>query len=805
MDDTIRFAPGWPGIEPRWTTSAKSAVGSANGDGARVWFTASHGILNEIYYPEVDSACTRDAGFLVSADGFFSEEKRHAIHAVEWLASGIPAFRFVNSCVAERYRIEKRVCCCPDYDAVLQQVRFVPLVGTLDDYHLTFLLSPHLGNHGSGNTAWAGDYKGAPLLFASRDALALALSSTAPWRARSVSFVGELDAWHDVQRDGRLHGRWDRAENGNVVVAGEIDLVACGGEFTLAIGFGADSAMAALHARAALLTPYEQLEHRYAAAWHAFQKRLLPLDESASASAPHLYRTSTAVIKTHASMNTDGGMIASLSIPWGNAKGDGDLGGYHLVWPRDMVSSAGGLLAAGAHHEVLSAIRFLAATQEADGHWSQNMWLNGSPYWQGVQLDETAFPILLVDLARRADVLDVDMLARWWPMVRQAAAFIVRNGPATEQDRWEEDAGFSPFTLAVTIASLVCAAELAELHGEPRIAEYLRDTADVWNANIERWTYAGSTPLARQFGVRGYYVRIGSSAATDAAAPAAGTVVIKNRASESEQRASDVIATDALALVRFGLRSAHDPRIRDTVTMIDALLRTETSTGPAWHRYNGDGYGEHDDGSPFDGTGVGRGWPLLAGERAHYEIAAGNLGEAERLAAVMRAQASDGGLLPEQVWDAADVPDANLLNGRATGSAMPLAWAHAEYIKVLRSLRDGHVFDCPPQVLARYGDHAPAPACDTWRPTMQLREIAAPLALRIELASPAIVHWSDDGWTTAHDDVTADSGLGVSYLDIATASMADGTSIDFTMQWEMQLEREARWEGKDYRVLVRRQ
>ncbi len=799
MTDALRFAPGWPGIEPRWTTSAKSAVGTANNAGARVWFTASHGILNEIYYPEVDTACTRDAGFLVSAQGgYFSEEKRHCSHAVEWLAPGVPAFRLINSCHEGRYLIEKRVCCSPDFDAVLQHVRFTPLVGTLSDYHLTWLISPHLGNHGAGNSAWTGEFKGEPMLFASRDALAMAVSCTAPWLARSANFVGPLDAWNDVQRDGKMRQTYDRADNGNVSLAGEIDLVGCAGEFTIVIAFGVDASTAALHARASQLVPYDTQESQYAAAWHRFQHKLLPLDEPASANAPHLYRTSAAVIKAHGSMNSDGGMIASLSVPWGNSKGDGDLGGYHLVWPRDMVSSAGGLLAAGAQHEVLDTIRFLAAVQEADGHWSQNLWLNGGAYWHGVQLDETAFPILLVDLARRADLLDADMLALWWPMVRKAALFIVRNGPATEQDRWEEDAGFSPFTLAVVIASLLGAADIADLHGDTKAAAYLRETADAWNASIERWTFAEHTPLAQQYGVRGYYVRIGSSAELDVAAPVEGAVVIKNRTSPTEASAYDVVATDALALVRFGLRAPHDVRIRDTVTMIDALLRIETETGPTWHRYNGDGYGEQEDGSPFDGTGIGRGWPLLAGERAHYELAAGNHEEAERLAAVMRAQASDGGLLPEQVWDAADIPERELFNGRAAGSAMPLVWAHAEYIKLWRSLRDGHVFDCPPQTVARYiAQSNPVPfAC--WRPTMMRRDVQAGQFLRVETSAAAMVHWTNDGWKTSHDVQSIDSTVGVHFVDLPTQALPPGAMIDFTMRWDD----DVRWEGKDFRVEV---
>ena len=150
---------------------------------------------------------------------------------------------------------------------------------------------------------------------------------------------------------------------------------------------------------------------------------------------------SAAVLRVHESKSFRGGVIASLSIPWGFEKGDDDLGGYHLVWPRDLVEAAGGFLAAGALDDARRVLRFLQVTQEADGHWGQNMWLDGSPYWSGIQMDEAALPILLVDLATRAGALTMEERDRFWPMILRAAGFIVRSGPVSPQDRWEEDPG----------------------------------------------------------------------------------------------------------------------------------------------------------------------------------------------------------------------------------------------------------------------------------------------------------------------------------------------------------------------------
>ena len=239
-------------------------------------------------------------------------------------------------------------------------------------------------------------------------------------------------------------------------------------------------------------------------------------------------------------------------------------------------------------------------------------------------------------------------------MVKKAAGYLARNGPVSPQDRWEEDPGYSPFTVGAEIAALLAAADLADLNHEASIATYLREIADVWNTSIERWMYVSGTDWCRKFNVKGYYVRIAPMETGEGVSRFQKNVHVKNvSAAEDTRRASHLVSPDALALVRFGLRAADDPRIRDTAKVIDALLKVETPSGPAWHRYNDDGYGEHEDGSPFDGTGIGRGWPLLTGERAHYELAAGRVENAKRLLAALESFANEGGLISEQVWDCA--------------------------------------------------------------------------------------------------------------------------------------------------------
>jgi len=794
----IRYAPGWPGIPPRWTSSAKTGIGTALNLHSRVWFTLSHGILNEVYFPRVDQACIRDFGLIVT-DGreFFSEEKRHCTFENTPIEPGVPVYELTNTHMQGRYRIEKEVLTDPVRNVVLQKVRFVPLQGKLSDYRIYALLASHLANFGYGNTGWTAHYKGTPMLFAERESCALALACSAPMLKRSVGFAGTSDGWQDLSQHFQMTWEYDRAENGNIALSAEIDLAACNGEFILALGFGGMWAEAGQQALSSLLTSYATSRKDYVFHWQHWQKGLKKLD--AKPREKDLYRASVAVLRSHESKDFLGGVIASLSIPWGFNKGDEDLGGYHLIWPRDLVESAGGLLAAGAHDDALRVLHYLEATQEGDGHWPQNMWLDGRPYWNGLQMDETAFPILLVDLLRRESPRCFESGERWWPMVRKAAAYIVANGPVTQQDRWEEDGGYSPFTLSAEISALLIAADLAESVGFSEHADFLRENADTWNDNIERWTYGVNSDLARQVGVDGYYVRITPPDEDGAASPLQGFVPIKNRATTSSNaRAIEIVSPDALALVRFGLRAPDDPRIVNTIKVIDELLRTKLPQGPAWYRYNCDGYGEHEDGSPFDGTGIGRPWPLLAGERAHYELIAGRAQTAEILLGVMENCTGSSRLIPEQVWDTTDIPERELFAGKASGSACPLVWAHSEYIKLRRSLLDGKAFDQPPQTVDRYLTRKQSSVYFNWRFNNKTRTMPCGKKLRLLLMESALVHWSIDGWQTSYNSDSVESGWSLQHLDLPTESLPSGREITFTFYWKTS----GRWENRDYRVTV---
>lgn len=797
-----KFAFGWPGIDARWTTSAKSGVGTALHSTSKVWYSISNGILNEIYYPQVDKACTRDLNLIVT-DGkdFFSEEKCDTVHHIKNIANGVPGYVVTNSCKAHHYRIEKEIISDPSRDTILQRIQFFPMNKKRKDFKMFMLLAPHIGNSGAGNTAWVGNYKGLSMLFAQRNGVSMALACSIPWKKASAGFVGTSDGWQDLKNHKEMAWEFERAENGNVALTGEFDLQeSITNNFVVALGFGTSPEEAGQRARASILESFESAKSKFIQEWEEWKKTLYIADSKKNGS-PKYFGISAAMLRVHESKRHPGGLIASLSIPWGFNKGDDDLGGYHLVWPRDMVQTAGGLLAAKAFKDARRVLNYLMVTQEADGHWSQNMWLDGGPYWKGIQMDQTALPILLVDLVNRETNLSEAEIKHFWPMIHKAASYLVMNGPITEQDRWEENAGYSTFTIAVEIAALLIAADYADLNNEPQLAVYLRETADSWNSNVERWTYVTGSDLAKFVGVEGYYVRISSKNAFESGNPGADMLTISNRPrGENICPASEMVSPDALALVRYGLRSADDQRILNTIKVIDATLKFEGPSGPVWYRYNGDGYGEQVDGRPFNCTGIGRPWPLLTGERAHYEVAAGNIMYAQELLKTVENYANETGLFPEQIWDSEDIPECGLYLGKASGSAMPLVWAHSEYMKLCRSLKAKKIFDMPAQTRERYLVNKTSSNIFIWNFNNQHKYFPKEKNLRLHCLVSATIRWTKDDWATWEEETTLDSGLGVHFADLSTNELAHGQKVIFTFYWHDS----GNWEGKDYFLSVDR-
>jgi len=325
----------------------------------------------------------------------------------------------------------------PERDVLLQKVRFDPLKGKLENYGVYALLAPHIGNRGYGNNGWIGNYKGTTMLFAQRENTALALACSSPFKRMSCGYVGVSDGWQDINTNKKMTWSYANAPNGNIALTAELDLSTNDGECVTAVAFGRTPDEAGQKARSGLLEDFDQVQRAFVEGW--IESRSLSMDLGKTYETGFdLYRVSNTVLRTHEEKSFPGAVIASLSIPWGFSKGDNDLGGYHLIWPRDLAQAAGGLIASGDVDHAKGTLLYLMSTQEEDGHWLQNMWLDGTPYWGGIQMDETAFPILVADhLTRIKALTGLDT----WPTIRRAAGYLVRNGPVTHKTDGKKTAG----------------------------------------------------------------------------------------------------------------------------------------------------------------------------------------------------------------------------------------------------------------------------------------------------------------------------------------------------------------------------
>ncbi|MEX2552676.1 MAG: glycoside hydrolase family 15 protein, partial [Actinomycetota bacterium] len=612
-----------------------------------------------------------------------------------------------------------------------------------------------------------------------------------PFLRRSCGYVGTTDGWTDLADNFRMDWEFDTAEDGNIALTGELDL-GRGREFTLGLAFGDGLHDAVTTLFQSLGTPFAEQRKRFIQQWERVCKKIRPL-EKASSDGGDLYHKSHSLLLAHEDKLYPGAMIASLGIPWGEVKGDEDLGGYHLVWTRDMVNSATGLLASGNTETPFRALVYLACSQQPDGGFHQNFWINGEPFWQGIQLDEVAFPILLAWRLHEAKALqEFDP----YPMVLRAASYLVRHGPATAQERWEENSGYSPSTLAVNIAALTCAACLARERGDAVTARFLQEYADFLECHVEPWTVTTDGTLVPE--IRRHFIRIHPVAVGDPQPdedPNRGLLLIHNRGPgvPAEFPAKEIVDAGFLELVRYGVRKPGDPLIEDSLRVVDAVLKVDTPFGPCWHRYNHDGYGQREDGGPYLGWGKGRAWPLLTGERGHYELAAGR--DARPYLHALEGFATGAGLLPEQVWDEPDQPEAHMYFGRPTGAAMPLMWAHAEYIKLLRSAADGRVFDFIPAVADRYRSRRHCVPLEVWKPNRRVRSVRTGMTLRVQAPAPFVLHWTRDEWRQAEDTRSTATTLGIEYVDIAIAP-SQRAPIRFTIFWE----KPQRWEERNYSV-----
>lgn len=721
-----------------WSSAIKQAFGTSyesyddqNGHSYRsstapiskVWFTAAQGVLTEVYWPTIDTPQVKDSQFLIT-DGktFFFEERRNSQTDVKWIGSGIPAFKITNRDPAGRFSIERTLFTDPDRDVVWQHIRINRFVPGLQFY---ILHKPTVGATPLGNSALASlvadqDAPG-PGLFAWEDDHAQAIISSVPFKKVSAGFSGApSDGWQDLHLDFKMDSSYRWAHLGNIALTGWIDIPETIGstEFDLLLGFGQSIGEANRIANESMLLGSDAVLAKFVTQWDSYQHSIRDLSGVSGEAGRDLFRASVAILKSMEDKTFAGAFVASPTVPWGQHETDRSaqrgrggsrnnlIGGYHLVWPRDLYQMATSFMAIEDPKSAIASLNYLKKVQfsAADGNWefgvrrhskdgtfSQNTWVNGEPFWAGLQMDEVSFPIVLAYRLWKANQIQ---LSDYWDMVRRAADFIQAFGPWSPQERWEEVYGASPSTIAIEISSLWVAAVLAnEMHDTDRANRY-RSTADSWsskpNDHIENWMYTTNG----FYGNGSYFLRVtGAGNPNEPWDPNGDSeFYMANGAGRWKEKA--VVDGGFLELVRYGVRGPLTESIVNSVIANDATIRVNVpGKGPGFYRYVGDRY-NRDDSSGRQTTGML--WPFLSGERGHYELAkALSLGRraidvdsaVRPYVSAMEKFATPSWMLPEQVWDGGDFA------GMPTGSATPLGWTHGEYIKILRSLQDRAVFD----------------------------------------------------------------------------------------------------------------
>jgi glucoamylase len=674
-------APGAPGSGAAWTTGAKQGLGTSASTGSKVWFTLGQGITDEIYYPTVDVANVQDLQYIVSDGATFTQlERDNTTRQIALTDPRSLSYQQVNTATNGRYRITKSWTTDPARSTVLVQTRFQVLTGGA--LQLYVLYNPSLNNSGMADTAATVGGQ----LVASDGPISSALAASTGFTRLTNGYSGtSSDGFVDLAADHVLNNQFDTANTaGNVVQVGQIP-VGADTTFTLALGFGADRGSAGTAASQSLATGFAAVNASYATEWHNYLGSLpAPPNSITAAGLTTQYNVALMTLRAHEDKTFRGANVASLTNPWGEAKNANTAGdcGYHAVWARDLYQVSTAQIAAGDTAAANRSVDYLFNTQQrADGSFPQNSHLDGSNCFGGLQLDEVAFPIVLAWQLGRFDPTT-------WGKVKRSADFLVSRGPGTPQERWEENGGYSPSTIAAEIAGLVCAADIASRNGDTASAGGYLNTADAWQRSVGSWTFTTSGAL----GDGRYYERIdGNGNPNDGQG-----ITIANGGGTFDERS--IVDAGFLDLVRLGVKPPADASVAGSLAELDATLKVNTPNGPMWYRYNHDGYGETSSGGPYTGSGVGRLWPLLTGERGEYELANGR--SASSHLSTMAAAANAGFLIPEQVWDRADA--FGFTFGEGTGSATPLAWAMAQFVRLAKSIDAGTPVETPSIVRNRY-------------------------------------------------------------------------------------------------------
>lgn len=695
-----RAAPQTSSAKSRWTEGDKTAFGTSRTLRSNVWFTARGGALSEVFYPNLSTPSVRSLELVVVGAGFVDRPAAMSTVVSRPDPSSL-RFQQISTDPEGRYRLTQTFVTDPARPSVVVRVRLESLDG--GTYRLFALYDPALDNSGMNDR---GRTSGRGLAATDGRVSSMLVARPSFVRLSSGLAAHRSDPFRDLGSDGDLDRARRFAGPGNVVQLGRLAGAATGTaslEATLTLGFGGGPARAAREARATRRIAGATVQARYDSGWHRYVGTLRDVPASAAAVRPQ-YLASVLVLAAAEDKRHRGAFIASPSAPWvwgDEVRGlSSPSGAYHLVWSRDAYQFGTALWAAGDRAAARRMVRWLFGTQQRrNGSFPQNSDVAGRPVWGSLQLDEVALPIALARLVGMRD-------RATWRGVERAARFLVsfrdqetrRRAPFTTQERWENQSGYSPNSIAAQVVALICAADLAQARGRPQLARQWRATADLWQRNVKRWTVTTNGPLSGG----PYFLRL-----TKDGHPNRATTYAMGDGGPRSIDQRRVVDPSFLDLVRLGVLPAADPAVVNTLGVVDAGLQVTTPNGPFWHRFNHDGYGETRTGGqwvitdPGADLTLGRAWPLLTGERGEYAVTAGL--DATPYLAAMAAASGPSDMLAEQVWDGRPpTGDPCCPAGEGTRSATPLVWSHAQLVRLAWSMQAGRPVDQQAVVANRY-------------------------------------------------------------------------------------------------------
>ena len=791
-------APGAPGTPSYFDLARKDCVGTAAAQGSKVWYTVAGGVLSDVYEPTIDNTNVSTLQYVVTDGSTFSDlQTRDMTYTVTADPTGM-ACTVTSTDAKHGFRLITTYITDPARDTVLMHTTLQDTPGSstsLASLHLYARLDAHVNGNGGGGTENAGANSGVvdtsagpPVAVISstntvtnavnRDYAVptyMALAGTSDASA-SVGYAGtasdgltQLDAAHSLTP-------YTSAPDGHIVATEDVT-PAHGHEVTLALGFGRSQAQSVSVADGSLSHPFVLTAARYLLGWAAYDLRL----RRPAAQASHYYLSAN-VLKASEDKTYPGAIVASLASPWGQSVPAGVtsggepsyFGSYREVFARDLYEAFTGLMADGDVATARAAALFLLDRQQLpNGAMPRNSLLNGkaAPDTGGTQLDEAAYPILMAYLSGLGG--DATL---WQDHIRPAADFLVANGPSDGVERWEEQTGYSPSTIAAEIAGLTAASAIAASHGDTARADLYQATADDFQRNIKSWTVTTTGPDAAR-----YFIRLSKTGDPNAAI----SYSLGNGGPTLGQRT--VLDGGFQELVRLGELPVTDPDVQASLAVLDKNIAVSTPSGTGYYRYgnsaakgSADGYGDcyqpsQDSctvpGAPWPPTDTGTGhlWPVLSGERAESDLAAGSASGAASLLQSMINFSSGVGLVPEQAWEdpnlaaspyGSDPATASIgfTDGKAAGSASPLTWAQAQELRLIASLGTGRNVDTPAITTARYVTSGP------------------PGTLPVTITAPAQGATLATASTTVTGTTTPGSAVTVESADTTTGAPASVTS-----------------------------